>query len=117
MITNFPDFIFIDDGTLNLTYADNVVRSQMEVGPQKTRPAACKPMFQIAFTARICGLLDFNRYRFWFNNEISYGSSWFLLIDPIDGIEKRFRFANTQFTWSKSNNIYTATFTLESFGG
>lgn len=113
MIPNFPDFIFIDDSTLNYTPLDNVVRSQMEVGPQKTRPMACKPMFQIAFTARICGLQDFNRYKFWFNNELNYGSNWFLLIDPFDGVEKRFRFSTTSFSWSKFDEIYSATFSLE----
>lgn len=113
MIPNFPDFIFIDDSTLNYTSLENVLRSQMEVGPPKTRPMACKPMFQIAFTARICGLEDFNRFKFWFKNEISYGAYGFLLIDPFDGVEKKFKFATTQFSWSKLDEIYSATFSLE----
>lgn len=113
MIPSFPDFIVIDDSTLTIAYMDNVVRSQVEVGPQKTRPIACKSMFQISFTARLCGLYDFNRFKFWFNQELYSGASWFLLIDPIDGTEKRFRFANTKISWSKSSEIYSSTFTLE----
>lgn len=113
MIPSFPDFVFIDDSSLTYTSLENVLRSQMEVGPPKTRPMACKPMFQISFTGRICGLTDFNRFKFWFKSELQYGSNWFLLIDPFDGIEKRFRFVNTQFSWAKFDEIYTATFTLE----
>ena len=114
MILNFPEYIFIDDSSLTQTFIDNVLRSEMEVGPQKTRPIACKPMVQISFTARICGIEDFKSYKTWFKS-ISYGASWFLLNDPIDGEEKRFRFVNSQIQWSKNVEIYTSTFTLETY--
>lgn len=114
MIPKFPNFIFIDDSTIGTVYLENIVRSEMEVGPQKTRPMSCKPVFQISFTARVCGLEDFNRYKFWFNQDLSYGANWFLMIDPIDGVEKRFRFAGTQIQWAKTNDIFTALFSLES---
>lgn len=117
MIPSFPNFIFIDDSTLSISYLDNVLRSEMEVGPQKTRPIACKPMFQISFTARVCGIADFNSYKSWYNSELSYGANWFLMIDPIDGVQKRFRFANTQIQWAKSNDIFSSTFSLEAMDG
>lgn len=117
MIPEFPNYIFIDDSSLSITVQDNVLRSEMEVGPQKTRPIACKPMTQISFIARICGLTDFNSFKAWYKTNLSYGSNWFLLVDPFDGTNKRFRFANTEFPWAKVGEIYTATFTLETIDG
>ena len=56
-------------------------------------------------------------FKSWFREQLSYGSSWFLMIDPIDGEEKRFRFVNTQIQWSKLNDIYTSQFSLEFIDG
>ena len=117
MIPRFPEYVFIDDSTLVYQGQDNVIRSQMEVGPQKTRPIACKPTSQISFTARVCGNNDFKSFKDWFKDSISYGSDWFLLNDPITGDEYRYRFANTGIQWAKSGNIFTATFNLETFNG
>lgn len=113
IIPEFPDYVFIDDNSIRMEIQNNVFRSEMEVGPNKTRPIACKPMTQVSFTGSICGLLDFNSFQAWFKNEVSFGSSWFLLIDPFDGIEKRFRFVETNLSWAKSEEIYSTSFSLE----
>ena len=117
MIPSLPNYIFIDDSTLTFQTMDNITRSEMEVGPQKTRPIDCKPMTQISFTARVCGRTDFASFQTWWKEELSYGASWFLMIDPFDGLEKRYRFANTQIQWVKLNEIYTSTFNLETQNG
>jgi hypothetical protein len=115
-ISNFPSYIFINDLSLTREIRNNVLRSENEVGPQKTRPVACKPMFQIQFTVNICDE-DFQNYLTWFRQDLSYGSNWFLMNDPFDGIKKRFRFVNTQISFQKSNHLYQATFLIESYDG
>jgi hypothetical protein len=116
MIPVFPNYVFINDSSLTRQIQDNIIRSDIEVGPQKTRPRQSKPMFNVSFLATICEG-DFNNFLTWFRNNASYGSSWFLLKDPFDGVQKRFRFSNTQINFQKSNHIYQATFELESYDG
>lgn len=114
MIPVFPKYVFIDDSTLTRTIQDNVLRSEMEVGPQKTRPRQSSPMVQILFTATICET-KFQEWNAWFSNDVSYGSKWFRLNDPFFGQNKRYRFVETQITWTKRGTVYQASFNIEGY--
>lgn len=114
MIPSFPRYVFIDDSSLQKAYQSNIIRSEMEIGPQKTRPIQSVRMFQISFKASICDdkEQDFNA---WFTNDIGSGGYWFLLSDPFNGTKRRFRFVNTEFAWKKSGNLLQTTFVLEAY--
>lgn len=110
---NFPNYIFIDDTSLQRVSMENVIRSEMEVGPQKTRPIQSVPLFQVSMDVSLCDpkLLD---WRMWWR-DIKYGSNWFLMNDPFDGTKRRFRFVETEISWTKSGNIYRSSFVLEAY--
>lgn len=114
MIPSFPKYIFIDDSSLQRATVDNVLRSDMDIGPQKTRPIQSIPMFQITFDASICDdkLLNF---RTWFRNDLGSGAYWFLMNDPFDGTQRRFRFAETEITWTKLGTLLGSKFVLEAY--
>lgn len=109
----FPSFVFIDDTSLQRVSMENVIRSEMEVGPQKTRPIQSVPLFQVSMDVSLCDpkLID---WRIWWR-DINYGSNWFLMNDPFDGTVRRFRFVDTEIVWNKSGNIYRSSFVLEAY--
>ena len=114
MIPNFPDYIFIDDKGLERATTPNVLRSEMEVGPQKTRPIQAIPMFQVSMniSMRSNRLTDF---RAWFNQDIRFGAYWFLMNDPFDGVKRRFRFIDYEMNWSKTGNLLQSKIVLEGY--
>lgn len=114
MIPSFPDYIFIDDSTLQRVTMDNVVKSEMEIGPQKSRPKQSVPMYQISMSVSICDD-KLNTWRAWFRNELGSGAYWFLMNDPFDGVRRRFRFVETEINWSKSGSLLQTGFVLEAY--
>lgn len=114
MMPTFPKYIFIDDSSLQRVTMDNVLRSEMEVGPQKTRPIQSVPMMQISFSASICDdkLLNF---RTWFRNDLGSGARYFLMYDPFDGERRRFRFVETEISWSKVGTLLSTKFVMEAY--
>lgn len=114
MIPVFPTYIFINDLSLTREIQENVLRSETEVGPQKTRPVQCRPMVQVQFTVNICEE-DYQNFLTWFRSDIAYGSYWFLMNDPFDGVQKRFRFVTTQIAFRKNRHLYQATFLIETY--
>lgn len=116
MIPAFPTYIFMNDSSLIMKIRDNVLRSEMEVGPQKTRPRQSNPMMEISFTATICED-KFADFQEWFADEISYGAKWFTMNDPFNGTKKRFRFLDTNFEWQKRGTIFQTGFQLEAYSG
>ncbi len=113
MIPVFPDYVFVDDATLTMTDLENTLRSSMEVGPPKTRPIACKPITRITFTARIASKEKYLLFKEWFKTDIFFGSGWFLMNDPFDGVKRRMRFSVTEIPWSKQREVYSAEFQIE----
>lgn len=114
MMPTFPDYIFVPDDALQRVNIPNILRSEMEIGPQKTRPIQSIPLFQIAMGVRICEnkLLDF---RTWFRNDIKSGASWFTMKDPYDGTTRRFRFVNYDINWTKNGDVLVSQFILEGY--
>lgn len=111
----FPRYVFIDDATLSRATLNNIVRSEMEVGPDKTRPIQSVPMFNISFSVAV-PVSRFNEFNTWLRNDNLNGTAWFLLKDPFDGVKKRFRFVNPEFRWVKTGvNLLMTEFTLEGY--
>lgn len=114
MIPSFPKYVFINDQGLQRSMMNNVVRSEMEVGPQKTRPIQSTPMFQAAMEITICDD-KLTAFRTWFRNDIGSGAYWFLMNDPFDGVKRRFRFVNYDFSWSKMGTLLKTSIVLEAY--
>jgi len=114
MIPSFPKYVFIDDSTLQRVQLSNVIRSETEIGAQKTRPIQSIPMFNVVMDISICNS-DLINFRTWFKNEIGSGAYWFLLNDPFDGTRRRFRFIETEFSWSKRGNNLLTSINLEAY--
>lgn len=114
MIPSFPDYVFINDQGLERMMMPNVLRSEMDVGPQKTRPIQSVPMFQAAMDISIRSnrITDFCT---WFMNSIGSGAYWFLLNDPFDGVVRRFRFVEYDFAWTKMGNLMQTRIVLEAY--
>lgn len=114
MIPQFPKYIFIDDSTLSRANVNNVRRSEMEVGPQKTAPIQSIPLFNVSMeiSFEVKKLADFRR---WFLNDIGSGAYWFSLKDPFDGTLRRFRFAENEFSLSKAGNLFRTSIILEAY--
>lgn len=114
MIPNFPDFIFLDDSSIERDQVPNVVRSDMDIGPAKTRPIQSVGFFNISFSVSICEdkLFDFRK---WYNKDLKYGANWFIMNDPLDGVERRFRFLEYNNRWQKRGSILINRFTLEAY--
>lgn len=110
---NFPNYIFIDDSTLERVSLNNVIRAETEIGPHKTRPIQSIPLFQCSMSVSMCDfkLLD---WRMWWAS-IKFGSNWFLMDDPFDGVKRRFRFVETEINWKKTGNLYQTQFVLEAY--
>lgn len=113
-MTDFPKYIFIDDLTIKRTYAPNIIRSEMETGPNKTRPINSVPLFYLSFEIAmpVGRFKDFNQ---WFHNDLRSGALWFLLHDPIDGTRRRFRFFETEIEWSKAGNLMRTAIVIEGY--
>ena len=114
MMPSLPTYIFIDDLSLKRASVNNTVRSDMEVGPQKTRPIQKIPMFQCQMDITICNE-DLNAFRAWFINELGSGAYWFLMNDPFDGTRRRFRFMDGQLQWQKNGNNLRTSINLEAY--
>lgn len=114
MMPRLPNYVFIDDTSLQRAQMPNVLRSEMETGPNKTRPIQSVPMFQIAMNIYICDdkLTDF---RTWYRNELKDGASWFIMRDPFDGTERRFRFVNYEYAWVKGGDVLSTQITVEAY--
>lgn len=114
MITKFPNYIFINDVGLERSNISNVLRSEMEVGAQKTRPIQSTPMFQTAMdiSMQTDRLIDF---RTWFKNDLKFGTYWFTMNDPFDGVKRRFRFVEYEFAWRKTGNLFQTRIVLEAY--
>lgn len=116
MIPSLPGYVFIDDATLQRAYMPNVLRSEMEVGPQKTRPIQSKPMFQTSMDISIC-LKDLGSFNQWFRESIGFGSYWFLMNDPFDGTRRRFRFVSYDYSWRKVGDLMQTNIVVEAYDG
>ena len=115
MMPKFPNYAFIDDQSLRRIEVSNVVRSEMDAGPEKTRPKLSVPMFQIAMDISIC-VSKLNDFRAWKRNEIGSGAYWFLLNDPYDGTERRFRFFQHDGEWIKiGEDVLKTSIVLEAY--
>lgn len=114
MISSFPGFIFVDDNSLVRDNVSNILRSSMEVGPQKTRPIQSTPLFNLTMSVSICEK-DLLLFRQWFNGETNFGSNWFMMNDPFDGTRRRFRFLDPEFSWRKNGDVLTTSFILEAY--
>lgn len=116
MIVTLPNYVFVDDTSIIRQNTPNTVRSTMEVGPQKTRPIQSIPMVNYQMTISIPSKKsgDFDD---WFINDLNWGSNFFLMKDPLDGIERRFRFADTELQFSKSGTLLKAPIILETYHG
>lgn len=111
-MTEFPKFVFIDDSTVDRGMPDDIVRSEMEVGPQKTRPKQNAPLYQVSFEASIPSR-KFQEFNSWYRNDIKR-TGWFMLYDPVDGIRKRFRIVEME-SWKKFGTLMRSTMTLEAY--
>lgn len=114
MIPSFPSYIFIDDTTIQRVTQNNVLRSEMSIGAQKTRPRQSVPMFQVSFAISMLST-NLTNWREWFIEDIASGAYWFLLNDPLDGTKRRFRFVEYEINWLKSGNLLRSQIVLESY--
>ena len=114
MIPKFPDFVFINDEGLARRSKNNVLRSEMEVGPQKTRPIQSVPMAEYEISISICDE-QLTAWRTWFQESIGSGSYWFLMNDPFDGVSRRFRFVDAEINWGKNGNLLQTTIMIEAY--
>lgn len=114
MMPSFPDYVFINDQSLQRMDVPNILRSQMETGAEKTRPIQNIPMFRIQAEITICEdkITDF---RTWYKNSLGHGAYWFLMNDPFDGTRRRFRFVEYNNNWQKRGTILTQTIILEAY--
>lgn len=116
MIPKFPSYVFIDDSSLVRGMPSNVLRSSMEVGPQKTRPIQTIPLFTVSMDISFCDD-KLSSFKSWFRNDIGSGAYWFIMNDPFDGVKRRFRFSedSSDFSFSKNGNLYRTGITLEAY--
>lgn len=114
MIPSFPTYVFINDEGLQRGTVNNVLRSDMEIGPQKTRPIQTTPLFQVSMQISMCydKLID---WRTWWKNQIGSGAYYFLMNDPFDGVQRRFRFISGEMMWAKDGNLLMATAVVEAY--
>lgn len=111
-MNQLPKYVFIDDSDLERPLASNIVMTEMEVGPNKTKPIQTIPLFKITFAIAIPEnkFKDFNE---WFKL-VNYGVNWFLMKDPVDGIEKRFRIIQHD-TFVKAGTLWRSKLTVEAY--
>ena len=116
MIINLPNYVFIDDSTVVSKNSNNVIRSEMETGPVKTRPIQSIPMKQMVMTISITRE-NFAAFDTWFRVTLNWGSNFFFFNDPITGVSTRYRFFDTELEWQKRGTILTCEITLECYHG
>lgn len=114
MIPYFPDFVFVNDDSIQRQNVPNVLRSEMETGPQKTRPIQSVGFFNVQMEISICDE-KLNDFRKWFNLDLKSGANWFLMNDPFDGVLRRFRFLTYDLNWRKRGDILAASVSLEAY--
>lgn len=112
----FPNFVFIDDSSINFTRVQNSIRSNMEVGLPKTKKNQSIPSFILSFSASI-HLDNSKNFFLWFDKDINSGNDFFLLRNPLTGVVEKFRFLNTEISWRKNGKILTSEFILEGYNG
>lgn len=110
----FPDWIFINDETLTRNEVDNLVKSEMETGPQKTRPKQSRPLFNTSFEISFSAE-KYNEWISWKNNEINYGASWFVMNDPFNGERIIARIVNNDAPMQKRGLLIFIQLTVESY--
>lgn len=110
----FPDWIFINDETLQRFEIDNLVKSEMEIGPQKTRPKQSVPLFNttidISFTED-----KYNDWITWKRDDLQFGASWFLMKDPFNGEKIKARIINNDSALQKKGNLIFTQLIIESY--
>lgn len=114
MIPRLPSYIFVDDSSIKKVKMNNIVRSEMESGIQKTRRKQSRSMFQVSFNISICDDKESSFYN-WFENDLNDGANWFIMKDPLSGEEKRFRFIEYEIAWNKIGDVLQTSFKLESY--
>ena len=100
----FPEWVFINDETLTRSAVSNLVVSEMETGVPKTRPKQSNPLF---LTSMDCSI-EFEKYSEWMsfvNNDLKYGASWFIMIDPFDGRRIKAKIMNPEEQMQKRGNL------------
>ena len=114
MMPRLPTYIFVNDESIQKGKAPNVIRSEMEAGIQKTRRKQSASMYNVSFEVSICDDKEQDFWT-WFETELGDGAYWFLMKDPISGVEKRFRFVSYDLVWKKQGDVLTSNFPLESY--
>lgn len=114
MIPSFPNYVFINDQGLQRVSVENTIRSEMEIGPQKSRPIQSVPMFQVSMNISICDD-KLTEWRTWWRTQIGSGAYWFLMNDPFDGTRRRFRFVTGELSWQKDGNLLISQAVLEAY--
>lgn len=113
MMPQIPDYLFIDDASIKMRVADNVIRTEMSNGMSKVKPRQSIPVLNISFSVSMQAK-NFEQFRQWFIS-INYGASWFLMRDPLNGNLKRYRLASGDIPWTKAGNLMLAEFNLETY--
>lgn len=113
-MTNFPDYIFVNDSSVRFLTVDNIMRSDMESGVAKTKPINSIPVSQITFPVSI-NRNDLASFYRWFSSDLNYGQRWFLMRHPIFGEVQRFRFLETRIEWEKIGTLLVSDFVLEAY--
>lgn len=111
---NFPDFIFINDTSIQIGMVNNVYRSNMESGVPKLKQINSTSMFNLQFDVSI-DASDLRNFYEWFNNDLSSGSFWFIMNHPLTGEKVRLRFAEYDFSWRKIGSLMVSSFLLEGY--
>ena len=111
---SLPNYVFIDDSTLARRDLPNVIRSETEAGPQKTRKIQSVAMFQVKMDISIC-VEKLSAFRSWYHTDLGSGAYWFMMNDPFDGTRRRFRFVEYDQEWIKAGNLLRKSITLEAY--
>lgn len=117
MIPRFPDYIFIDDSTLEETRVSNVISSEFETGPRQYRPQSCSTRYELSFLARV-HIDDYRKFLDWFERVLRQGSSWVLLKDHVQCSNYcfKYRFINEDLQFTKRGDIFEFQVNLERYG-
>lgn len=110
----FPDFLFIDDSSVEFNRPDNLVRAEMGNGVFKSKVKQTIPTSRISFDVytKRGNLGLFNKWL----ASLNWGADHFLMRSLVNGEIKKFRFIKSEFTWSSEGNLITTKFELEYYG-
>lgn len=114
-MTKLPSYIFVNDLTIRIAKMPNVLRSEMEAGMQRTRKLQSRTTKQYSCELSICTDKEAS-FDEWFDSDLASGAFWFLMNNPINGKEQRFRFVEYEITWTKTGDVLTSPIILESYG-